>query len=475
MELPIFYRTDSYKVSQWPGYDDDIEKIYSYLSTRGGKYPKTIFFGLRYYLERYLSEEAVKNNLRFAGAYAYSDLAANFYKKHFMGQDHVFNQDGFERLFAKHGNRLPIEIRALPEGSLVPHHVPHLTIVNTDDEFPWLTNWLETLLLKVWYPTNVATQSFFMRLELIKSLIRTGFDPKLAQAESRYKLQDFGYRGSTSEESAGIGGMSHLTAFGGTDTVPGILFAQRYYNCKGMPGYSVPATEHSLPSSFGRERERESFEKMMAAYPDAPIVSLVVDTYDVENAVDNILGKELRDKILARPGKIVARPDSGDAAEILPRLLESLGKNFGYTVNSAGFKELNTKVGLLQGDGIDPESMKLILNAVEEKGWATSNYLFGSGGALLQKINRDTNSHAIKCSAAQRTDGKWYDVQKDPKTDQKKKSLKGRFTVHSDWTIGQYEDSDNVLQPVFRDGEILVKEDFETITARVEGELQKLL
>jgi nicotinamide phosphoribosyltransferase len=343
------------------------------------------------------------------------------------------------------------------------------TIENTDPECFWLTTWLETALLRaVWYPTTVATQSWTIKKVILDYLEKTG-DPSLID----FKLHDFGARGVSSMESAGIGGASHLINFMGTDTISGILFAREYYSA-GIAGFSIPAAEHSTITSWGRDNEVNAYDNMLTQFAKpGSILAVVSDSYDIYNAAEKLWGEELRQKVIDSGATVVIRPDSGDPVEVNRRLVEILGRKFGYTTNAKGFKVLNN-VRLIQGDGINELTVRSILGAFMAMGWSADNIAFGMGGALLQQVDRDTQKFAMKCSAAQ-INGEWVDVFKDPVTDRVKTSKKGRVTL---WTSGgEFQTSVEqpkgwtdkgtewtiALQPVFENGVLLRDYTFEQV------------
>lgn len=441
----ILLMTDSYKVSHWKQYPPKTTRVFSFLESRtGSEYPGVTFFGLQYIIERYL---------RNGGAPVVTqekiEEAAAFFKAHF-GNDDLFNRRDWEYIARWHQGHLPIRISAVPEGTTVPTGNVLLTIENTDPAVPWLVNYLETLLVQVWYPTTVCTQSRLMKADLLNHMDLTAAD----KAGINFKLHDFGYRGSTSHESAGIGGLAHLVNFMGTDTMAALEFARRYYN-EGMAGFSIPAAEHSTITSWGKDHEREAYENMLDQYPTG-LVAVVSDSYDVFNAAEHLWGEELRDKVLSRDGCVVIRPDSGDPPHVVVRLLDILGEKFGYSETARGFKVLNPKVRLIQGDGIDRAMMNDVLDAMTLAGWSTDNIAFGSGGGLLQKLNRDTARFAMKCSAVE-VNGEWRDVIKTPVTDTTKKSKAGRLILTPDFrTVTESSGEVNILQPVFENGRLLV-------------------
>jgi nicotinamide phosphoribosyltransferase len=316
----------------------------------------------------------------------------------------------------------------------------------------------------------VATQSWKIKQVIVDYLEKTG-DPTLID----FKLHDFGARGVSSLESAGIGGAAHLVNFMGTDTISGILFAREYYGA-GIAGFSIPAAEHSTITSWGRDNEVKAYENMVRQFakPGA-IVAVVSDSYDIFNAVSTLWGETLRQSVIDSGATVVIRPDSGDPVEVNRRLVEILGEKFGYTVNSKGFKVLNN-VRLIQGDGINELTVRSILGAFMANGWSADNIAFGMGGALLQQIDRDTQKFAMKCSAAL-INGEWVNVQKDPITDSGKKSKAGRVSLYE--SGGEYESGitpptrwtdkgmgwTDALVEVFRDGKLVKEISFDEVRA----------
>jgi nicotinamide phosphoribosyltransferase len=364
----------------------------------------------------------VKSN--FAGkVFTAEDIeeARKFASQHFSANPKCFNYEGWKSLYAKHGGILPLRIKAVKEGSLVAAQNAIITIENTDPEFYWLTNWAETVLLQVWYPVTVATLSRAIKQIIGEALVRTG-DPSLLP----FKLHDFGFRGVSSRESAAIGGAAHLFNFLGTDNLPAIELLQQYYGA-GMPGFSIPASEHSTITAWGKDREVDAYENILENVPDG-IVACVSDSYDIYNAVRNLWGGELRDKVLQRNSTLVIRPDSGDAIAVLEQVFHIAADKFGYEVNRKGWKVISTQVRFIQGDGVNYYTIQNMISELTRKGWSMDNWGFGMGGALLQQINRDTLRFALKCSAID-INGQWHDVYKQPVTDPGKDSRAGRFVL----------------------------------------------
>lgn len=436
----IILRTDSYKFSHYRQYPPRTQRVYSYFESRGGAWDVVLFFGLQAILKKYLVGQVVTREK--------IDEADAFISQH-IGPG-VFNRAGWEIILNEYGGRLPVRIKAVPEGTILEPKNVLMTVENTDERLFWLTNYLETLLVQVWYPTTVATNSLMQKILISEFLKKTG-DP----AGLPFKLHDFGFRGVSSVESAGLGGCAHLVNFMGTDTVEGIVYARDYYGCP-MAGFSIPAAEHSTITSWGREYEVDAMRNMLTQYPTG-LVACVSDSYDIFAAARNLWGTTLKEAVLARDGCLVVRPDSGDPAEVVPTVMEILMEKFGFTTNEKGYKVLNPKVRMIQGDGINFDMIAKIYNAMEARKLSGDNLAFGSGGALLQKMDRDTLSFAFKASAIRVADS-WKDVYKEPITSQSKNSKKGLLKlikvedVHK--TVRVEEPGDDILEEVYCNGEI---------------------
>jgi nicotinamide phosphoribosyltransferase len=456
----VCWLTDSYKVSHYKQYPPGVRRVYSYFESReGSRFPRTIFFGLQYLLKQYLVGEVVTRER--------IDRAERLFDAHFGRK--VFPRSHWERIVDQHGGRLPLEIRAVPEGTMVDSANVLMTIENTCDDAFWLTNYLETLLVQVWYPSTVATQSFEMKRVIAGYLERTG-DPALID----FKLHDFGFRGVTCPEQAAIGGAAHLVNFLGTDTVAGLVLASTFYD-EPCAGLSIPAAEHSTITSWGREGEVDACRNMLVQFPEG-LVACVSDSYDVFRCCEEIWGGVLRDQVLARDGVLVVRPDSGDPPTVVVQVLEILGARFGTVTNTKGFRLLNPKVRVIQGDGIDFPMLDRILSRMAEAGWSADNIAFGSGGGLLQKLNRDTQKFAFKCSSVTIGESE-RDVFKQPVTDAGKRSKAGRLKLVNDggtWSTVRAEDPrPDALRTVFRNGNLVVDQTFAEIRARVRSSDQR--
>jgi len=378
---------------------------------------------------------------------------------------------GWTRLLQKYAGCLPVRIKAVPEGTLVQNLNVLVTIENTDPEFPWLTNYLETLLMKVWYPTSVATLSREIK-KIIKGFLERTGDPSLLP----FKLHDFGYRGVSSEETGAIGGAAHLINFLGTDTAAGIVMLQEHYYPKSMPAFSIPASEHSTITAWGKGNELAAYRNMLTAYPEG-LVACVSDSYNIYNACEKLWGELLKPDVVKRKGTLIIRPDSGDPINVLTRVFEILGEKFGYETNAKGYRVLPPYVRVIQGDGVNMFTIQNMLYQLAKfHGWSADNIAFGMGGALLQQLNRDTQRFAFKCSAAQ-VNGEWRPVFKDPITDPGKNSKQGRLSLVEPQP-GEFQTLENVGNPtlvgddrlvtVFENGLIRKEYDLESIRQRAE-------
>ena len=455
--------SDLYKYTHWLQFPENTTKIYSYGESRGCsltiEIPHTVFFGLQGFIKEYLEGVVIEQWM--------IDEAEIMLGEAFFTHEY-FNKASFTRLLEKHGGKLPIEIYAVEEGLKIPTHNVLFTITNTDDEFAWLTQWLETMLLRaVWYPTTVATISNQVKETYAKYARLCG-----AVEYHPYVLCDFGARGCSSHETAGIGGAAHLVNFQGTDTLEGIKWAKTYYG-NVANGHSVMASEHSTTTIYREMGELEAYATFLNRCPDSNIISIVVDSYNTENAIKNLLGGNLKEKILSRSGKTVVRPDSGDPIEMSLKVIAWLGEAFGYTTNDKGFKVLHPKVSCIYGDGINLNSIDAILKNLVDNGWSVENIIFGMGGKLLQGCDRDTFKFATKCSWAE-VNGFSVDVYKNPVTDTGKKSKRGKLDLIKDngiirtvqqgeWAYG----AEQMLHCVFRDGKLMKEIDFNKVRENV--------
>ena len=458
--LPLL--SDSYKLPHWLLYPPGTGDLYSYFESRGiassaGFGEWACFFGLQPLLMENLVGRVVDD---------YGIGVADKLSKQHFGRD-IFNKEGWLHISHEHRGLLPISIKVVPEGTVVNMHNVLMTVENTCPKCAWLVNFLETLLVQVWYPTTVATMSREIKKMVMGYMNRTAGTTEGID----FKLHDFGFRGASTLETAGLGGCAHLVNFSGTDNLHGIRYAQEYYDAQEMPGFSIPATEHSIMTARGRDGEDLVLDQLLNQFPTG-LVAAVGDSYDMFNYIDTILA-DRREKILGRDGTLVVRPDSGDPVCMVIDVLGKLAQVFGTTENSKGFKVLPPQVRVLQGDGVTPIIIRQILEVMVLGRWSAENIAFGMGGALLQKWDRDTLKFAFKASEIT-IDGQPHPIFKDPVTDPGKASKRGRMklirvagehgTVYKTVPLGK--EGENVLVEVFRDGELLKKYSFDEVRQR---------
>jgi len=475
---------DVYKMGHMEQYVPGCTTVLSYLLARSDKtFKRTVFFGLQYYLKQYLSVQLEPW------------MADEFleYRAAILGMPNSPEVERKIRALCELGY-WPLRIRAVPEGTVMETRNVLMTMTNTDPDFPWCVGFIESLILKIWYSITVASCSFAYR-QAVDTHFERSVDSSLHFLK-QFSVHDFGYRGDTSEEGAALSGVAHLLSFIGSDTVPALPFARQFYHAK--PGElvmaSVPASEHSVMCSFGRDDELGAFRNMLRLYPTG-IVSIVSDTFNIYRVLTEFAA-ELKEEILARPegSKVVFRPDSGNPEYIIcgdpdaaPGSDEELGairlldRMFGHTVNDKGFKVLNSKVGLIYGDSMYLERYVRTLERLEQMGYAACNLIIGVGG-ILRNFSRDTLGFALKAILVE-VFGQMLEIEKDPITDTKKKSHKGRVVLHRD-VGGQYYTTDqataeeeaacDLLPTVFENGRILIEYSLAEIRERVEEALSRL-
>lgn len=458
LDYSIILDTDSYKLSHFLGYPPEVKRVYSYAEARGGRYPSVNFFGLQPYLQMLATTPITAEDI---------DEAEEFAKAH----GEPFNREGWEIILNEHGGFLPLEIKAVPEGTLVPTRNVLCTVVNTDERLPWLTSYVETPLLRqTWYPTTVATRIFNM-----KKRIKEHFEKTSDEQFIGFALLDFSARGCSSYGANELGGAAYLAHFLGSDSVGAVRFVNNHY-FSDMSGFSVPATEHSIMCSWGLDREGESFIWMIDKMGGkGKIVSVVSDTWNIFDAAKKWAALALYVKNSGTT--LVVRPDSGDAEVVLPQVLNTLAAGFGYTTNSKGLKVLDG-VKVLWGDGIDEESHMRPFHVAWDAGFAPDNIITGSGGGLMQAdIDRDTSKFAFKASAIFQNGG-WRGIAKNPITDPGKASKKGLLalikneqglfeTVNPQWRPG----AEDHLRVVYRDGKLYNEDTIDTIRQRIDAQL----
>lgn len=479
--------TDGYKLDHRRQYPKGTERVYANWTPRSKSYFKeaeegAVVFGIQYLIKKYLIEDMNENFFKQPKEKVVAAYARRI--NTFLGPD---NHIGTAHIEALHDlGYLPIRIKALPEGSVCPIRVPAITVINTKDEFFWLTNYFETLISSMmWLPMTSATSARLYKQELLRHAKKTGFAD---QPGLDFLCHDFSMRGMAGVEAAIISGMAHMTSFSGSETLPAIQAVEEYYNANAeteVVAGTVPATEHSVMCAGGKADEYETFKRLITEVYPKGFVSIVSDTWDFWQVMTDFLPR-LKDTILARDGRVVIRPDSGDPVNIIcglpgsdtqEMLFEEIDENmpqikgayeilweiFGGTINEAGYKVLNPKIGLLYGDSITLERQKEIYRRLEAKGFAATNLVLGIGSYTYQYKSRDSLGFAMKATWCQ-VNGEGREIFKDPKTDNGvKKSLKGLICVQKDEN-GKYFAIDQVtpemeaqgeLQAVFEDGHLM--------------------
>lgn len=452
---------DAYKYTHWLQIPKNVSFMHAYVEARGSIFEFISYtrpFGLQGFCQDYLEGEVLEEWM--------IDEAAELLGEVFQTHEY-FNEKAFRRLLELYKGRLPITIRAVEEGKRVGLKNVLVT-VEAEGEFSWLATWIETMLLRAsWYGTSVCTISSY-----VKDLYKKYADICGAPANPFF-LNDFGARGVSSHESAEIGGAAHLVNFLGTDTVEGLRWAKHHYG-KCATGGSVFASEHSTTTIYGKEGEINAYRHFLTVAPNDKIVSIVPDSYDYDNAVQNIIGKELKPLILARSAPTVIRPDSGSPISVTLNTLEWLWEEFGGIINDKGLKILNPKIRIIYGDGINLNSINAILHNMIYYGFSIENIIFGMGGKLLQGVDRDTFKFACKLSYAV-IDGTPVNIFKDPITDQGKKSKAGLLKlIYEDGkyqTVQRHERPElkDELDIIFKDGNMVKTVTFDQVRKNAES------
>lgn len=463
--ISAILRTDSYKFSQWVQYPAGTTHISSYIESRGGE-DESVFFGLQAFMKDYMTTPITMADV---------DRAERIVLAHGL----PFNREGWEIIVNEYNGMLPVLVEAVPEGTVMPTHNVQVQVVNTDPRLWWLTSYLETAMLRgVWYPSTVATKSRKMKKIIKRALEETSDVP--VEAQINFKLHDFGARGASSSETAMLGGMAHLVNFMGTDTAEALVGVMEYYNTDEVVGFSIPASEHSTITSWGRAHETDAYGNMINQFAgEGKLYACVSDSFNIYHAAGHLWGEVLREKVINSGGTLVVRPDSGDPETVPVEIIKILASKFGTTTNSKGYKVLHPSVRVIQGDGINETSLPIILDNLKAAGFSAENIAFGMGGGLLQAWNRDTLKYAMKASAIRINEGDWVGFSKDPVTDHGKRSKEGRLALvkEAGFGINEYirtvpEDyiwefqATNLLRPVFKNGVILVEDTFENIRER---------
>jgi nicotinamide phosphoribosyltransferase len=491
MNLTPILLKDGYKVGHKFQYPDGTTMVYSNLTPRKSRSrgrDEIVFFGLQYFVKEYLQRQFDENFFNSPK----EDLIKNYARRmdNYLGKDAV----SYDHIAALHDlGYLPLEIKALPEGSLVAMKVPVLTIKNTVPEFFWLTNMLETIMSAIlWKPCTSATTAFeYLRVFTQYANETVGDDHGFIP----WQGHDFSFRGMSGVEDAVMSGAAHLLSFAGTDTIPAIDFLEQYYKAdceKELVGGSVAATEHSVMCMGAQDNEIGTFKRLINEVYPAGIVSIVSDTWDFWKVITGFL-PALKSDILARNGKVVIRPDSGDPVKIIigdedaapgtpeyKGAIECMWEIFGGMVTDKGYKLLDGHIGLIYGDSITTERQEAILAGLKKKGFASYNVVLGIGSFTYEYVTRDTFGFAMKATYGE-VNGIGRDIFKDPKTDDgTKKSAKGLMQVFKN-DAGKFELKDQCnweeeaggeLKTIYKDGKIIHEQSLAEIRERLKINLK---
>lgn len=497
MNINPLFLVDFYKTEHYRMYPEGMTLLYSNLTprkSRMGGVNEIVVFGFQYLIKEYLIKQWNENFF-------------NRPKEEVLSEYRRLMKNTIGPVQSEHIGKLhdlgylPIKIKALPEGSHCPIGVPCMTIYNTHPDHAWLVNYLETLLSSViWQPITSATIADQYRKLLEKYALETTGNVEGVQ----WQGHDFSFRGMSSVESAMTSGAGHLLSFTGSDTIPAINFLEKYYNAdveKELVAASVPATEHSVMCMGEKESEIETFKRLLNLYPNG-LLSIVSDTWDLWKVCTEYL-PALKEQILARDGKLVIRPDSGDPVDIIcgrgmgsgsficktPEEFQGVSKGviellwdvFGGTINAQGYKVLDSHIGAIYGDSITLERAKQICERLKKKGFASTNIVFGIGSYTYQMNTRDTFGFAVKATYGEvlesgvtelQTDGdetqtkkvSCREIFKDPITDDgTKRSKKGLLQVGSDeyGEIGVadqcdwWEEGGGLLETIFENSKLI--------------------
>ena len=469
-------RFDSYKGSHYLQKPPGAKKGYSYIEPRGGEFEHVVMAGFQMLLNEYLSKPLSIDDV---------DKASRRAKLH-VG---YYPTEQMRTIAEKHVGNLPLLIRAIPEGTIVPTRLPLVTLTNTDDDgFAFLPQFIETQAVRgTWFPVTVASLCYAIKLEIARFMMET--DGHLEDLD--YRFHNFGPRGASSAESAEISGAAHLMVFKGSDCFEALDPLERHYGVnpeEDMPFFNIPAAEHSTITPWGRDREVDAYRNMLETFaigkPGAK-VAVVSDTYDLYGAVENLWGGTLREMVRSLEpinATLVIRPDSGIPREVVVKVLTLLGDRFGCSLNAKGYKVLPPYLKVIQGDGVNRQSIRGILQATKDAGWAASNLYFGCGQGITQEPNRDWMKFAQKESAVF-IDGEWRDSYKEPVTDGGKASKRGRVETFIDPRDGNYccntiEVAEKygkipVMEDVFLNGEVLSKPTLAGIRKNINDQLMK--
>lgn len=469
----LILKSDSYKPGHWKMLPGAIANMYSYGESRGfteAGWSEVVWFGMQGILKKHFSKQLTMRDV---------ERAKVFIDRHI--RPGAFNYEGWKTIVEEFDGKLPLEICAVPEGTVLPAHLPLWSVQATDERFAWLVSYFEPLFIQVWYPTSVASLSY-----AVKKMLKGFWEQTVDEGSYHglnFALHDFGFRGATCVEAAGVGGSGHILSFMGTDTMQAVAFLYDFYGLDeeddtSMPAFSVYATEHSVVCSHSDAEQKEDLKAQEFIIEflekEGGTVSCVADTYDVFRFTDR-LKSIFGDRLEALPdgSRFVVRPDSGDPTIVPVIIIKALINAFGAKKNSKGFYVLPPFLRVLQGDGMNFSTIRTVCLNLRAAEISIENIVFGMGGGLLQHVNRETLKVAQKGSAIKKEDS-WIDIYKDPITDSGKVSKKGRVTTilrkgqYMAVRLDQMQEGDvNLLIPVWRNGDLLVDENVDVIRGRV--------
>lgn len=468
------YLADGYKVGHFNMYQDGVEVVYSNFTPRSNKFApkgnngKVLNFGQQYAI-RFIVEHFNENFFSLPKKEVISDIRTNF--SAYLGID--YDTKHIEELHDL--GYLPLEIRSLEEGSESDIKVPILFLYNTNNRFAWVTNYIETILSNLlWQPITTATNILIMKRIVKEAVLKTDKDNIEIMD---FMLHDFSMRGLTGLDAAIGSGLAFSAVSKGSDSLPVIQASKHYYGETETPVFSVRASEHSQMTAGGIEGEFDIYKSLLTKFPNG-ILSLVSDSFDLWRVLTNYLPK-LKGLIMARDGKLVIRPDSGNPVDIIcgngreksydwaeserKGVIELLWDVFGGTVNDQGYKVLDSHIGMIYGEAVNQDNIQEIFSRLESKGFAATNCFFGQGSFSMQYVTRDTWGMALKCIAQQKN-GQLIEIFKDPITDSGvKKSAKGLTVVYKNEydeyflkdqaTLEEVLSEKNELKVRFRNGE----------------------
>ena len=432
------------KVANHRLYPANTSTVYSYCESRGPitDWPEVVFFGLQYYLKTYLTGQVVtKEKIDEA-----EKLLPN-----------CFNRKGWEYIADKHKGHLPVVIHAVAEGTIVPRNNILMSVENTDPQCYWLVSWLEDLLTQCWYPSTVATQSREIKYRILNELKKAGDDTSLVD----FLIHDFGFGGTSSVESAAIGGMAHLVSFNASNNMPALALAHSIYACE-TPAYIPAMLDNNTVLPWGRVTEVNAYLQALSEFNEGALV-LLTDCYNIHEVI-KILSKELKEQIEVRKGMILVRTSAGKAKESIYKLLNHLAREFGYTKNKDNLKRLTPNAGILRVEGMSYLDIIDLQDYLRSQKWSLNNVILGCTG-LLQKVHQDKLKMHFTTAFVQTNDNKKR-VYQEPKGDSAKRTKPGRLKLIFDnglTTVPEVKVGENLLLEVFRDGKLLVETNMEEV------------